>query len=75
MKLLLFGMLAEDIGSAEIQISMTDNVKMLREILMEQYPVLANRQYIIAVNQQKADEDIMLKEGDEIALIPPFAGG
>jgi len=31
--------------------------------------------YKIAVNQTLADDSLLLNENDEIALLPPFAGG
>ena len=75
MKVLLFGMLAENIGTQEIEIDSMSDLDSLRNYLVERFPSLKNRQFIIAVNKQKADKNIKLKLGDEIALIPPFAGG
>jgi molybdopterin synthase sulfur carrier subunit len=75
MKLLLFGMLAEDIGKQEIVLETFRDVNSLRKYLLEHYPILRNKQFMIAVNKQKADKNITLSENDEIALIPPFAGG
>ena len=30
---------------------------------------------LVAVNQEMADEDSVVRDGDEIAMLPPFAGG
>jgi molybdopterin converting factor small subunit len=30
---------------------------------------------LIAVNQETAQEDTLVSDGDEIAFLPPFAGG
>ena len=43
--------------------------------LMERYPSLANKKYFIAVNQKMVHENIKLKMGDTVALMPPFSGG
>jgi MoaE-MoaD fusion protein len=37
--------------------------------LIERVPV------VMAVNREYADEDVQLREGDEVALIPPVSGG
>ena len=30
---------------------------------------------LVAVNQEMATEDSLVRDGDEIAMLPPFAGG
>ena len=75
MKILVFGMLVEDIGNEELQIELLPDIEALREELIEKYPALKNRQFMIAVNKQKINGNVTLKASDEIALIPPFAGG
>ena len=39
------------------------------------YPALANKKYFVAVNQKMVHENIKLKVGDTVALMPPFSGG
>ena len=46
----------------------------MQRIRME-YPFLKNMNYLIAVNQEVIKDNIALRDGDEIALMPPFAGG
>jgi molybdopterin synthase sulfur carrier subunit len=75
LKVLVFGMLVEDIGSQEIDITFPADLAELRQNLLEQFPALENKQFMIAVNMQKAEGNIVLNPTDEIALIPPFAGG
>jgi|Deesub1362A_J573_1020465.scaffolds.fasta_scaffold00016_8 molybdopterin converting factor subunit 1 len=36
---------------------------------------LAERNAIIAVNHKVADEDTVIKNGDEVAIFPPVSGG
>ncbi|MDO8995129.1 MAG: MoaD/ThiS family protein [Sediminibacterium sp.] len=43
--------------------------------LIERYPPLANKKYFIAVNQKMVHENIKLKMGDTVAIMPPFSGG
>ena len=75
MKILVFGMLVEDIGNESVEIEMPSDTDSLRIVLMEKYPSILNRQFMIAVNKQKADKNVNLSVGDEVAIIPPFAGG
>jgi len=68
-------MLVEDIGDEQIELDLLPDLDALKNELLLKYPALKTRQFIIAVNKQKANGNIALKETDEIALIPPFAGG
>lgn len=75
MKILVFGMLVEDVGDAQIEFDLLPDLDALKSALISKYPALKTRQFIIAVNKQKATENVVLKPTDEIAIIPPFAGG
>jgi len=68
-------MLIEDTGQDCVVIEGSRDVTGLKHQLFALYPSLQGRQFIIAVNKQKANDSTVLKEDDEIALIPPFAGG
>lgn len=50
-------------------------VKDINQLLIEKYPMLAQLNYKIAVNQSLVEESKFVQENDEIALLPPFAGG
>ena len=83
-KVLFFASARESAGTAKLDLvvnaSDAEGVKasdVLRE-LMARYPTLdfEGTQISVAVNQNYlGDEDIVLKEGDEVALLPPIAGG
>ena len=49
----------------------------LINVLRTQYPNLApsDVQIVVAVNNEYASEQSMLKNNDEVALIPPVSGG
>ncbi|HRN41043.1 MAG TPA: MoaD/ThiS family protein [Vicingus sp.] len=73
-----FGMIAEAIGKnvETLQInSIQPNTDDLTTFFIQQYPVLKNKSFKIAVNQQMATNNTVINENDEIALLPPFAGG
>jgi molybdopterin synthase catalytic subunit len=54
-------------------------VKDLVEILNSEYPMIGELIYkkkvLVSVNQEIAHGDMEVRVGDEIALLPPFAGG
>jgi molybdopterin synthase sulfur carrier subunit len=43
--------------------------------IMDEYPEFAHYNYLIALNSEIVNEDPELKNLDEIAFMPPFAGG
>ena len=50
-----------------------DNVK---EILTSEFPEFESlRKFSIAVNEEYQENDFVIKEGDELVIIPPVSGG
>jgi sulfur-carrier protein len=76
-KVKAFGITKDLLGSREGFIETTGStVGDLRVALAEKYPELSDlRSLYIAVNNDYADDKIILKDSDEIALIPPVSGG
>jgi|TARA_B100000809_G_scaffold38098_1_gene33349 molybdopterin converting factor subunit 1 len=77
-QLLLFGIVADLIGENAIDFTVKDrpSVKEFKKILIEKYPQLKNyNSYAVAVNETYAQDDLVLKEKDVIAIIPPVSGG
>lgn len=76
LKLLFFGVLTDVIGAAalEFDTAVTSSITLNRQLQL-QYPELAKYSYKIAVNQELISEEKLLKEGDEVAFLPPFSGG
>lgn len=77
-KILLFGVTKDIIGKPEIDLNFSSSVK-VRDILSKlkaDFPALTNlNSLVVAVNDEYAENDDLLKEADEIALIPPVSGG
>lgn len=70
------GMLVDQTGKHEEQISLSDNrISSLDSALKEKYPILKELPYNIVVNHEVAPSNLELQLNDEIALLPPFAGG
>ena len=76
-KIIAFGITKELLGGREASIEINgQTVGALRTALNERFPQLLNlRSLLIAVNNDYADEDVLLSPSDEIALIPPVSGG
>ena len=80
LKIRLFGILREKMGSDDLIISIHDtsiSLKKLRKYLEELYPSLGLNEvnFVFAVNKVICNEDINVKSFDEIAIIPPISGG
>jgi len=54
-------------------------VKELTARLLAELPslkdVLETRRVFVCVNQEMVQKDDIIKDGDEVALLPPFSGG
>ncbi len=76
LQLKYFGMIAEAVGKSEEQLEFTGNtVQELAVVLKESYPKLSELNYKFALNQTLVEQKEEISENDEIALLPPFAGG
>lgn len=76
--LLAFGIVKEIFKVNRIEISLPEGstVNGLRKNLEHQFPAIKRLStYMIAVNNEYAGEDVILKSEDEIAIIPPVSGG
>ena len=78
----LFGMtklLAGNQGTLSLELHDGMRVKDLVAVIEETYPkigeLLQKKKVLVSVNQDIAQEDREIRDGDEIALLPPFAGG
>jgi molybdopterin synthase sulfur carrier subunit len=75
-KLIYFGMIAEVLGKTHEVMPVSGlTILQLKEKLEETYPVLVEKNYQFAVNQELVDANHKLQGTEEIALLPPFSGG
>lgn len=84
MTILLFGVTKDIIGSATLSMPSSSEfgskksktVKELKEYLAKMYPELKKLSSLaVAVNNSFANDDTIIDNFDEIALIPPVSGG
>lgn len=78
----LFGMtktLAGNQTAIALALSNGQSVKELVELVDRSYPMigelLQKKKILVSVNQEIAHEDTKVHDSDEVALLPPFAGG
>lgn len=76
-KIKYFGLLAEAMHKTETIITLKENctVEELKNILLSIYPALEGKEFKIAVNKNIVTEKAIILPTDELALLPPFAGG
>lgn len=71
---MLFGMLAEKAGATAIEVNAA-SVNALRDVLRGRITGFDSMSYAIAVDRRIVKEDMTLTGSEEIAVLPPFAGG
>jgi molybdopterin synthase sulfur carrier subunit len=74
-KVLFFGVLTEVTGTAIKHYRNVKSIGSLKLRLIDDYPEIIHFDFRIALNNEMINSDHELNEGDEIALMPPFAGG
>jgi len=72
---LLFGNLAEEAGKESIEVNDIFELERLRKHMSETYPFLDKIKFQVSVNKNLVSGNVSLKDGDEIAFLPPFSGG
>lgn len=77
LKILFFGATADAAGSREIELQTGGNltVERLARDLTREYPSLSKLKLLIAVNEEYADADGVLSDGDKIAVFTAVSGG
>jgi len=67
------------VGKKDIEMEIEKNCKVedIMESIFEEYPELKDMkdQLLISVNKDRTDKNEILKDGDEIAVMPPVTGG
>tara|TARA_B110001450_G_scaffold256201_1_gene285810 strand:+ start:2037 stop:2279 length:243 start_codon:yes stop_codon:yes gene_type:complete len=77
-KILFFGISSDLVGlsNLDFEVDKALTVKNLKILLKKKYVPLKNIDfYAIAVNESYAIDDLVLKENDTVAIIPPVSGG
>ena len=73
-----FGIIADFTKKKEEEFHLDEtlnSIQSLQSYLEKVYPEIKNTAYSFALNQKMTNQNATLHENDEIALLPPFAGG
>ena len=78
-KIKLFARLKEVCGRSDVDLPHSETLAGVLEELKREFPQLSgwieNGKVLISVNQEMADPQTPIRDGDEIGLMPPFSGG
>lgn len=75
-KVLLFANLKEKTGQNHIDVPFTSmNIGELKNFLIENYELIEVNLAMAAVNEEYADNNTVINDGDTVAFIPPVSGG
>jgi molybdopterin synthase sulfur carrier subunit len=74
-KVLFFGVLAEVTGTNFKHFRDVKSIGDLKLRIQDDFPEVVHYNYRISLNNEIINNDPKLKDGDEVALMPPFAGG
>jgi len=74
-KVLFFGVLSEVTGTGTKIYEDVKSTEHLKQRVADEFPEIVHYKFRISLNDSLINADTMLTDGDEIAFIPPFAGG
>jgi len=72
---LFFGVLAEVTGTRIKHYQDIKSFGDLKHRILDDFPEIVHYYFRIAVNNKIINDDPLLSPGDEVAYLPPFAGG
>lgn len=70
-----FGMLTGITGKSSEAVEVQPDLEGMMKLLKEMHPGLSVVRFSVSLNQRLVHDNPKLSDGDEIALLPPFAGG
>ena len=80
-KVKFFAIIKNLAGKEDAQLEVGEPVKLkdLVDMIDKDFPkvgeMLRTKRVLISVNQEIGTDDMLVKDGDEVAILPPFAGG
>ncbi|HRD53211.1 MAG TPA: MoaD/ThiS family protein [Flavobacteriales bacterium] len=74
MDVLLFGIIAERAGTHRLQVEASSTAELKRQ-LGARIDGMETLSYALAVDRVIVNDDVPLSGSEEIAVLPPFAGG
>ncbi|AXF56940.1 molybdopterin converting factor subunit 1 [Salicibibacter kimchii] len=75
-QVLLFARVQEEVGTDRLEADAAGkSIKELKRWMEDRYPVSSLSRTMTAVNEEFANDDEVINEGDTVAFIPPVSGG
>ncbi len=76
-QVLFFGATADAAGEREIEIELADETRAANafEKIVARFPQLENHSLLLAVNQEYASGDEIIRNGDQLAVFTHVSGG
>lgn len=74
-KVLFFGVLAEVTETSCKHYMDVMSVGELKLRIQDDFPEIVHYNFLISINNEIINNDPVINNGDEVALLPPFAGG
>jgi molybdopterin synthase sulfur carrier subunit len=74
-KVFFFGVLAEVTGTGFKHYRNVKSINDLKLRIQDEFPEIVHYNFCTSLNNEITDKDLLLKTGDEVAFMPPFAGG
>jgi len=74
-KVLFFGVLSEVTGTDCRHYNDVKSAGDLTHRIADEFPEIEHYNYRISVNNEIINDEQILNDNDEVALMPPFAGG
>ena len=76
--ILAFGIAKDILGNRQLKLLIEEHatVGSIKKMLSEQHPDFVKLKSLkLAVNEHYVDDEVVVKDQDEIAIIPPVSGG
>jgi len=74
-KVLFFGVLTDVTGKSFMHYNEVKDISDLKHRIIDDFPQVVHYDYLISLNNEIINSNSELKNDDEVALLPPFAGG
>ena len=77
-KIKYFGQIADILGVDQEILELDDKATFLFDIKLmtvSRNPELNNMDFKLSVNLELTEDNLLLKNGDEVSFLPPFSGG
>ncbi len=74
-QVLYFGATADAAETKQMDLDFSGSVGDLVAHLSQRHPQLSRHKLLFSVNEQYADKEALIRDGDEVAIFTPVSGG